>query len=343
MLGICRRHCRYHEGFTEGSCKCGGGGGRHLLAQPGHLLLSMAYSPLAPAVCCCSLCLLREPQLSLPADGTCSRRRWGGRASAVAAGGGRHLLAQPEGETGHPLLSMAYSPLAPAICCALCLLRKPQLSILAGGTCSHSPRERPDTLCFLWLILPSLPQFAVLYASLYWRMAPARTARGRGRTPSAFYGSFSPRSRNLLCSMPLSFGGWHLLAQPEGEAGHPLLSMTHSPLAPAICCALFLLRKPQLSILAGGTCSHSPRERPDTRCQTAGSDPEPMCVWTRAGWRSYSEIKACTSGMSSCQMPKEEDGPPTLVLPVPPEPRPGLKRRPSWSVRSPCLSWGEVG
>merc|ERR1740117_2759992 len=39
--------------------------------------------------------------------------------------------------------------------------------------------------------------------------------------------------------------------------------------------------------------------------------------------------------MSSCQMPKEEAGPPTLVLPVPPLPRPGLKRTPSWSVRSP--------
>eukprot|EP00962_Isochrysis_galbana_P027036 scaffold8457_cov112-Isochrysis_galbana.AAC.8 len=63
-----------------------------------------------------------------------------------------------------------------------------------------------------------------------------------------------------------------------------------------------------------------------------------MCVWTRAGCKSYSASNALTSGISSYQMPNDDDGPPTLVLPVPPEPRPGLKRRPSWSVRSPRLT-----
>mmetsp|Transcript_75948 Transcript_75948/g.183560 ORF Transcript_75948/g.183560 Transcript_75948/m.183560 type:complete len:269 (-) Transcript_75948:7-813(-) len=88
-------------------------------------------------------------------------------------------------------------------------------------------------------------------------------------------------------------------------------------------------------MLTEGICSHRPRERLATFCHTAGSEPEPMCVCTRAGSRSYSLMIACTWGMSSCQMPKEEAGPPTLVLPVPPLPSPGLKRTPSWSVRSP--------
>eukprot|EP00965_Chrysotila_dentata_P099297 3283094-Pleurochrysis_carterae.AAC.7 len=47
---------------------------------------------------------------------------------------------------------------------------------------------------------------------------------------------------------------------------------------------------------------------------------------------------AFASGISSCQEPKEEEGPPTQVLPVPPEPRPGLKCTPSWSPRAPRRS-----
>mmetsp|Transcript_34944 Transcript_34944/g.76885 ORF Transcript_34944/g.76885 Transcript_34944/m.76885 type:complete len:239 (+) Transcript_34944:741-1457(+) len=95
---------------------------------------------------------------------------------------------------------------------------------------------------------------------------------------------------------------------------------------------------PRLSTRTVGSCSHRPSDRPETRVQTAGSEPEPMCVCTRAGSRSYSSMIAFTSGISSCQMPKEEEGPPTLVLPVPPEPRPGLKRTPSWSPRAPRRS-----
>lgn len=65
---------------------------------------------------------------------------------------------------------------------------------------------------------------------------------------------------------------------------------------------------------------------------------------------------AATASALSCQMPKDESGPPTLVLPVPPLPRPGLKRTPtsapgkarpkasSWLrlhafTRTPSLTW----
>ena len=66
---------------------------------------------------------------------------------------------------------------------------------------------------------------------------------------------------------------------------------------------------------------------PEVFIHTAGSEPEPMWVWMRTTLSPCFSTMAF-AGRSSCQMPKEEDGPPTLVLPVPPEPRPGLKRRP---------------
>mmetsp|Transcript_3852 Transcript_3852/g.11181 ORF Transcript_3852/g.11181 Transcript_3852/m.11181 type:complete len:344 (+) Transcript_3852:739-1770(+) len=95
---------------------------------------------------------------------------------------------------------------------------------------------------------------------------------------------------------------------------------------------------PRLSEATVGIFSQRASERPETRCHTAGSEPEPMCVCTRAGARSCSSTSACTSGRSSCQMPNEEDGPPTFVFPVPPEPSPGLNRTPSCVERSPRLS-----
>ena len=52
-----------------------------------------------------------------------------------------------------------------------------------------------------------------------------------------------------------------------------------------------------------------------------------MCVWTRT--TSKFEAAFTTAANSPCQMPNDEDGPPTLVLAVPPLPSPGLKRTPT--------------
>mmetsp|Transcript_799 Transcript_799/g.2483 ORF Transcript_799/g.2483 Transcript_799/m.2483 type:complete len:219 (+) Transcript_799:206-862(+) len=99
---------------------------------------------------------------------------------------------------------------------------------------------------------------------------------------------------------------------------------------------------PRLSVSTVGIWRHSSSERPATRCQTAGSDPEPMWVCTLCACRPYRSTSCRASGRLSCQMPKLLEGPPTLVLPVEPEPRPGLKRRP---MRAPghaspkALSW----
>jgi len=79
-----------------------------------------------------------------------------------------------------------------------------------------------------------------------------------------------------------------------------------------------------------------------TSCQILGSLPLPMCVWIRSTSRLYWETMEGTvpSVRVSCQIPKEEEGPPTLVLekPVvedenPPEPTPGFTRMPTfWGV-----------
>ena len=67
---------------------------------------------------------------------------------------------------------------------------------------------------------------------------------------------------------------------------------------------------------------------PDTFCHIIGSEPEPIWVWIRLTFIPYFKAIFLTSSLSSCQIPNEELGPPTFVLPVPPLPVPGLKRIP---------------
>mmetsp|Transcript_22195 Transcript_22195/g.57021 ORF Transcript_22195/g.57021 Transcript_22195/m.57021 type:complete len:289 (-) Transcript_22195:341-1207(-) len=86
---------------------------------------------------------------------------------------------------------------------------------------------------------------------------------------------------------------------------------------------------PRLTVRTSGSCAASPSVRSATDCHTAGSEPEPMCVCTRSQVSRYCCSSACACGSSSCQMPNDEEGPPTLVLPVPPEPTPGLMRSPT--------------
>eukprot|EP00960_Hanusia_phi_P009782 284988-Hanusia_phi.AAC.2 len=54
-----------------------------------------------------------------------------------------------------------------------------------------------------------------------------------------------------------------------------------------------------------------------------------MCVCTRTTLQPAAFTISLHLSAYSCQMPKEEEGPPTLVLLVPPEPTPGLNRSPS--------------
>mmetsp|Transcript_14014 Transcript_14014/g.17170 ORF Transcript_14014/g.17170 Transcript_14014/m.17170 type:complete len:255 (-) Transcript_14014:602-1366(-) len=76
-----------------------------------------------------------------------------------------------------------------------------------------------------------------------------------------------------------------------------------------------------------------------TLCQISGSDPEPMCVWMRSTTNPCLLTIASASPpvTSSCQIPKLEDGPPTLVLEKevvdfenPPDPTPGFTRIPTF-------------
>jgi hypothetical protein len=76
-------------------------------------------------------------------------------------------------------------------------------------------------------------------------------------------------------------------------------------------------------------CCVTMRARARTRCHTAASEPEPMCVWMRTTLSLCLATISCTFGSSSNQMPKLLSGPPTFVLPVPPLPSPGLKRTPT--------------
>ena len=76
----------------------------------------------------------------------------------------------------------------------------------------------------------------------------------------------------------------------------------------------------------------------------AGSLPDPMCVWILSTVKPYLETMSGTvpSSIKPNQIPKEEAGPPTLVLEnpevdveKPPEPVPGLTRIPTfWPVPS---------
>mmetsp|Transcript_10035 Transcript_10035/g.42205 ORF Transcript_10035/g.42205 Transcript_10035/m.42205 type:complete len:290 (+) Transcript_10035:260-1129(+) len=85
---------------------------------------------------------------------------------------------------------------------------------------------------------------------------------------------------------------------------------------------------PRFSVFTVGNSRHRSNDMPLVFIHTAGSEPLPMCVWMRTTFNSYFSHSAFASGRSSCQIPNDEDGPPTLVLPVPPDPNPGLNRRP---------------
>mmetsp|Transcript_48007 Transcript_48007/g.104386 ORF Transcript_48007/g.104386 Transcript_48007/m.104386 type:complete len:337 (-) Transcript_48007:145-1155(-) len=101
---------------------------------------------------------------------------------------------------------------------------------------------------------------------------------------------------------------------------------------------------PKLHLVTVGSLRHRSSVKFEQRVQTSGSLPDPMWVCTRTTSSLCSSTSLCTSSKSPCQMPKEEDGPPTLVLLVPPEPTPGLKRMPilvpgsSCPTRSSCFN-----
>mmetsp|Transcript_8206 Transcript_8206/g.16182 ORF Transcript_8206/g.16182 Transcript_8206/m.16182 type:complete len:222 (-) Transcript_8206:236-901(-) len=86
---------------------------------------------------------------------------------------------------------------------------------------------------------------------------------------------------------------------------------------------------PRLSVVTSENFSHSPIDNPVHLRHTAGSEPDPMWVWIRTTLQPPAFAISLHLSANSCQIPKDEDGPPTLVFPVPPEPTPGLNRRPS--------------
>mmetsp|Transcript_24553 Transcript_24553/g.59606 ORF Transcript_24553/g.59606 Transcript_24553/m.59606 type:complete len:236 (+) Transcript_24553:491-1198(+) len=101
---------------------------------------------------------------------------------------------------------------------------------------------------------------------------------------------------------------------------------------------------PRLQFVTVGSFRHKSRVKFEHRVQTSGSLPEPMWVCTRMTSNLCCSTSFWTSSKRPCQMPKEEEGPPTLVLLVPPDPTPGLKRMPifepgsSWPTRSSCFN-----
>mmetsp|Transcript_68565 Transcript_68565/g.100391 ORF Transcript_68565/g.100391 Transcript_68565/m.100391 type:complete len:243 (-) Transcript_68565:198-926(-) len=86
---------------------------------------------------------------------------------------------------------------------------------------------------------------------------------------------------------------------------------------------------PRFMVTTSGNFSQSAIDMPVVLRHTAGSEPEPMWVWIRTTLQPAAAHVADALSAHSNQMPKDDAGPPTLVLPLPPEPMPGLKRRPT--------------
>ena len=95
---------------------------------------------------------------------------------------------------------------------------------------------------------------------------------------------------------------------------------------------------PKLRVWTVSQSLQNPKDLTATDFHISGSDPDPMCVCTLSTTRSYFDTIEGTvpSVTDSCHIPKEEDGPPTLVLEKvvledekPPDPTPGLIRTPT--------------